>query len=53
MHKTHFLKGIVAGSIVGIAASALAVEQMHPGFSSRLMKNGKKMVGKYKRNLNF
>ena len=53
MHKQKMILGLVAGSIAGVAASALAFEHVCPGVSNKFFKNGKRMVGRYKRQMNF
>lgn len=44
-----FIMGMVAGSIAGMTASLLLMDQAHPGMTARLMRNGKRMIYRYKK----
>ncbi|NLG37426.1 MAG: hypothetical protein GX549_05375 [Clostridiales bacterium] len=45
------IKGMVLGSIVGMAATAMVVNRMQPSLGRSLMKQGRSWVRRYRRRL--
>lgn len=48
-----FTFGIVAGSMLGMAASYAVLDHMRPDVTRKMMRNGKKVIGRYKRQMHM
>lgn len=48
-----FSMGMMMGLCTGVAVSALALDKMRPDVTAKMMRNGKRMVHRYKKMHSF
>ena len=46
-----FTMGIVAGTALGMASAFMLMQQVQPGSTKTLMRNGKRMISRYTRSM--
>ncbi|MFZ5974455.1 MAG: hypothetical protein ACOYU3_03470 [Bacillota bacterium] len=46
-----FSIGVIAGAALGMAGAFMLMQQIQPGSTSNLMKNGKRMFSRYTRTM--
>ena len=49
--NTRFSMGMVAGAALGMAGAFLLMQQIQPGSTKNMMRNGKRMINRYTRSM--
>jgi hypothetical protein len=49
--NARFMMGIVAGTALGVAGAFMLMQQIQPGTTKSLMRNGKRMISRYTRSI--
>lgn len=46
-----FKTGLMTGAIIGVAVSAIALNSMRPDVTAKMLRNGRKVVNRYKKQM--